>query len=75
MKVTFQFENTTHANQTIAQSSWQSKLVETSENRLVFSLLANEIAPLNEFMVSNNMGVTSILPLRSLEDYFLSLTD
>jgi ABC-type multidrug transport system ATPase subunit len=75
MKVTFQFENTAKANQTIAQSSWQSKLLESSENSLVFSLLANEIAPLNEFMVSKNMGVTSILPLRSLEDYFLSLTD
>lgn len=75
MKVTFHFENTLVAIKTISQSSWQTKVVETSERSMIFSLMANEIALLNEFLVSNKIGVTSILPLRSLEDYFLSLTD
>ena len=41
----------------------------------MFSLENNEIAEINKYLVENGIGVSAIIPTRSLEDYFLKITD
>lgn len=57
----------------IEKSEWKGNL-EPSESELRLSLLQDEIAKVNEFLVRNEIAVHSINSTRSLEDYFLNIT-
>jgi hypothetical protein len=41
----------------------------------MFSLDNDEIAHLNKYLVENGIAVSAVVPTRSLEDYFLKITD
>ncbi|MBL0047343.1 MAG: ABC transporter ATP-binding protein [Bacteroidetes bacterium] len=75
MSVTFEFDNQALASASIAATKWEQKLISSTERSLVFSLFSNQIPELNAFFVAHQIAVQSIVPLRSLENYFLSLTD
>jgi ABC-type multidrug transport system ATPase subunit len=75
LKVTFEVVSAATALPLLASSLWQSKLKKSSETHLVFNLLEQEIPVLNKFLVESQIEVKAIHPLRSLEDYFLSLTE
>ncbi len=57
----------------LEKSEWKGNL-EHSESELRLSLLQDEIAKVNEFLVRNEIAVHSINSTRSLEDYFLNIT-
>lgn len=75
MSVTFEFDKQAQARASIATTNWEQKLISSTERSLVFSLLSSQIPELNAFFVQHQIAVQSIVPLRSLENYFLSLTD
>ena len=75
MKVTFELDNLEAAVQAIEISAWKNKLISTKTKSLAFHLMADEIPALTKFLVEANVKIKSIIPLRSLEDYFLSLTE
>lgn len=56
----------------LQQSQW-SKYVQDADS-IILKLHQQEIPGLNKFLVERNIGVLSIKPSHSLEDYFLSLT-
>jgi hypothetical protein len=41
----------------------------------MFTLENNEISDLNKYLVENGVAVSAVVPTRSLEDYFLKITD
>ena len=41
----------------------------------MFSLENDEIADLNRYLVENGIAVSAVIPTRSLEDYFLKITE
>ena len=57
----------------LENSEWKKHL-EKSESELRLSLLQNDISKVNEFLVRNDIAVHSITSTRSLEDYFLNIT-
>ena len=59
----------------ISETQWEKKLEGTAKNNLIFSLRSEEIAALNKLLVENNIAVSSVVPLRSLEEYFLQITE
>ena len=59
----------------LSQSGWGSKLESNAKTVFIFSLENNEIAELNKFLVQNEIEVNAVIPTRSLEDYFLKITD
>jgi hypothetical protein len=42
---------------------------------MIFRLRSTEIHPLNKLLVENNIEVSAVIPLRSLEEYFLNITE
>ena len=59
----------------ITGSGWESSLESRVNNTFIFNLESGAIPELNKYMVTNNIEVLSIVPTRSLEEYFLSITE
>ncbi len=75
MKVTIEVDDAEAAWQLIKDSGWAEKLLSTNNNKMVFDVKTDEIALLNKHLVSNNISVSAIVPTRSLEEYFLKITN
>jgi len=75
LKVTFRVGDKEKASKFINETSWIKKLETQIEDRFIFTLLPEEVAVLNKFLVENNVPVNAVVPMRSLEEYFLKLTE
>lgn len=75
LKVTFEVDDEEKTKQIVAHSGWGSKLETNAKNVFIFSLENDEIAGLNKYLVENGIAVNAVIPTRSLEDYFLKITD
>ena len=75
LDVTFEVDNIESAKDKIQISKWMEKLNSITNNKIVFSLNQHEIAPLNKYLVENNIMVSAVVPKRSLEEYFLQITE
>ena len=75
LKVTFETDYEEKVKNLLSQSSWGSKLESSAKTVFIFSLENHEIAELNKFFVQNGIAVNAVIPTRSLEDYFLKITD
>ena len=75
LKVTFETDDEEKVKNLLSQSGWGSKLESNAKTVFIFSLENNEIAELNKYFVQNGIAVNAVIPTRSLEDYFLKITD
>ena len=75
LNVKIEIENGSNLLNVISGSEWESCLDSHYNNSFVFNLDSKEIPRLNKYMVTNNIEVISIVPTRSLEEYFLSITE
>jgi ABC-2 type transport system ATP-binding protein len=75
LRVTFIVDDPVKTKALINTTYWQDKLESEAKNKLMFYLKDEDIAPLNKFLVENNIAVKGVVPTRSLEEYFLSLTE
>ncbi|MGE5681077.1 MAG: ABC transporter ATP-binding protein [Bacillota bacterium] len=75
LKVTVQVNQPDKANELIKNSQWISKLTGTANTDLFFNIKKDEIPELNKYLVNNSISVAGIIPMRSLEDYFLAITE
>lgn len=75
LKVTVQVDNKGLAANLINNSSWKEKLTGMVNSDLFFSLKKDEISELNKYLVQNDVLVSGLIPMRSLEDYFLAITE
>ncbi len=74
LKVVFDVAEPVIAKQIIQKSPWSEKLIDSAEHKVIFNLAEEEISRLNRFLVENQINVNSIIPSRSLEEYFLKIT-
>jgi len=74
MQVTFEIENHEFAANAIAESGLKQKLISHNSTHFVFEIHKHEIPEINKELVQRNIQVASIVPVRSLEQYFLTLT-
>lgn len=75
LKVSFEVDDEQKVKELIYQSGWKEKFESNSKNIFIFSLENEEIAQLNKYLVENSVSVSAVVPTRSLEDYFLKITD
>lgn len=75
LKVTFEIDEIERAKNLLAETQWQKKIESFGDYQILFLLEKEEIAPLNKYLVEKGIGVHSIVPKRSLEEYFLHLTE
>ena len=75
LKVSFEVNDEEKTISLLAQSDWKNKLESNAKTVFMFSLENDEIANLNKYLVENGIAVSAVIPTRSLEDYFLKITD
>jgi ABC-type multidrug transport system ATPase subunit len=62
------------AKQLIESSAWSKGLKHAPDGKLIVETEAKAVGQLNKLLVENNINVTSLRSMNSLEAYFLSLT-
>jgi ABC-type multidrug transport system ATPase subunit len=75
LKVTFEVNDSDKAMGILNNTSWSNKIESFANNKIVFSLSDKEISKLNRYLVENNIEVGAVIPTRSLEQYFLNITE
>ncbi len=75
LKVTFEVDDLDSAKRLISTSRWDDKVESFTKNKLIFNLSPEEIAVINKFFVDNDISVSAVIPTRSLEEYFLKITE
>jgi ABC-type multidrug transport system ATPase subunit len=75
LKVTFEVNDSEKTKKILQDTSWINKMESFANNKIVFSLTNTEIPKLNSYLVENNIEVSAVIPARSLEQYFLNITE
>lgn len=75
LKVTFDVNDGNIAKSILNNSVWSGRIESSVSNKLIFSLANDEIPKLNRFLIENNIEVSAVVPTRSLEQYFLNITE
>lgn len=75
LKVTFEVDDINKALALLNNSQWKNKIESAVSNKLIFSLENEETHFLNKYLIDNNVKVYAVIPTRSLEDYFLKITE
>ncbi|MGD8306909.1 MAG: ABC transporter ATP-binding protein [Ignavibacteria bacterium] len=75
LKVTFEVDDVDTAKIFINESQWKDKLASVNNNNMIFNMPAEEIAMLNRFLVTKDISVSAVVPMKSLEHYFLKITE
>lgn len=74
LKVTVEVENAEAAIKILEGTRWNKNIESISENKFTISIEQKAIPVLNKYLVENGVMVNALIPVRSLEDYFLSIT-
>ncbi|MCL6494059.1 MAG: ABC transporter ATP-binding protein [Ignavibacterium sp.] len=75
LSVTFEVNDVEKAKSVLLNTTWSQKLKGITNNKMELSISNSDVAMLNRFLVENGIDVSSIIPTRSLEEYFLKITE
>jgi ABC-2 type transport system ATP-binding protein len=75
LTVTFEVNDGEKAKSVLLNSLWNQKLKGITNNKMELAIGNSDVAMLNRFLVENGIDVSSIIPTRSLEEYFLKITE
>lgn len=75
LTVTFEVNDVEKAKSVLLNSVWNQKLKGITNNKMELAIGNSDVALLNRFLVENGIDVSSIIPTRSLEEYFLKITE
>jgi len=75
LKVTVEVTEIEDAKKLINNSGWSGKLDSAENGKMYFKISSEEIAELNKFLVNNDISVNAVIPTRSLEQFFLKITE
>lgn len=75
LKVTFEVGDENKMKEIINTTAWQNSIQSVANNKFIFQLREEEIPFLNKFLVENEIEIKAIIPTRSLEEYFLNITE
>ncbi len=74
LKVTFEVDNWEAAKKLVGETDWQKMLDTNIDGRFIFMMRPEDIPVLNKYFVEKGIPVKAVVPTRSLEEYFLSIT-
>ncbi len=75
VNVTVEVDDIEKALNVINLTTWKDNIKSKEKNLITFEMNNHEIAALNKYLVENNVNVSAVIPIRSLEDYFLKITE
>ena len=59
----------------VKSSKWGTNYTGMEKDQLIFEMSSDDISILNKYLVDEGFKVSAVVPTRSLEDYFLSITE
>jgi hypothetical protein len=59
----------------LKDTAWAGRIIKSNQERIYFKISQEEIPALNAFLVSHNMQIFAVEPVRSLEEFFLQITE
>lgn len=74
-QVTYIIDNPEALRQMITGTPWEAKFQKSSPDRVWFKITKDEIPVLTAFFIEKGVKIFAIEPVRSLEDFFLQLTE
>ncbi|MDH7604802.1 MAG: ABC transporter ATP-binding protein [Melioribacter sp.] len=75
VNVTFEVDDIEKALNVINLTAWKDNIKSKEKNLITLEMNNKEIAALNKYLVENSINVSAVIPIRSLEDYFLKITE
>jgi ABC-type multidrug transport system ATPase subunit len=75
LKVSVDVTEPEKAKALLDNTAWSSKIDSFNNSRITLNLEPGESAVLNRYLVENGVEVTALVPRRSLEEFFLSITE
>jgi len=75
MKVKVEVDDIKRSLDLLNATEWGKKIIVNDESGITFELDNNESFLLNKYLVENGINVSAVIPTRSLEDYFLKITE
>lgn len=75
LRVNFRVDDVEKSKSLLATTKWNNDINSITPNEIIFNLNPEEIPLINKMLVENNVNVSSIVPTRSLEEYFLNITE
>lgn len=75
LRVVFEVNDSEKTLNAINYSMWKNDLMSHEKNNFVFEIPREEIPPLVKYLIENEVEVSAVIPTRSLEEYFLSITE
>lgn len=74
LKVTIEVEDVEIAKKVLVNTKWYSQIESITEKKISINMENKEIPEVNKYLVENGVMVNALIPVRSLEDYFLNIT-
>ncbi|HKB87427.1 MAG TPA: ABC transporter ATP-binding protein, partial [Ignavibacteriaceae bacterium] len=75
LKVTFEVNDSEQARQILGGTDYIKDLETVANNIMIFSMSSDKVAGLNKYLIENKIEVSAVIPTRSLEEYFLNITE
>lgn len=75
VKVTIEVDDEEKMKLMLAESSWGNKLDPSAGEKFIFLIDKNEIPLLVKYLVDGGLNLSGVIPQRSLEEYFLNITE
>ena len=75
MKVSFEFVDSSNVIELVVNSKWKDAFKVKEKDQYIFEIDKSEIPDLTNYFVQNELKIMSIIPTRSLEEYFLKITE
>lgn len=74
VKVTVEVDNPAQAVKVLENTIWYKSIESITESKFNVNLEQKDIPALNKYLVEKSVMVNALIPVRSLEDFFLSIT-
>lgn len=74
-RLTVSVQNPEESLQIIHQSAWSKHFSSLSDHKLLFHVSREQVPELTTFMAGQGALITAVEPIRSLEEYFLQITE
>lgn len=74
-QVTFIIDNSESVREILPGTEWEKRFQKSTPDRVWFRITKEEIPQLTAFLIERGIRIYAIEPVRSLEDFFLQLTE
>jgi ABC-type multidrug transport system ATPase subunit len=75
LRVTLEVDDAEKTRSLLNTTEWINKVDSFANNKVIFNLEPGESALLNRYLNEQGINVSAVIPTRSLEEYFLSITE